>query len=204
MPQGPIATGINALNTKTAVVGPTNQGAAGDLFVGQRHGPLYEAAYAKAMMLGANPSGVTLSAALATTYVGLCLSNPAASAVNLILQRAAGVLDVAPAALTAIGLIAGYAAGGVTVHTTPLTPLNAFLNGAAPAATLDSACTLVGTPAWVDWISETPAATTVLSFSKDYQGGIIIPPGGYVAIGATIAGPASGFWGSFTWEESPV
>src|SRR3974390_2254065 len=35
----------------------------------------------------ANPSAVTSSAALATTYVGLCLSNPAGSGVNFVPKR---------------------------------------------------------------------------------------------------------------------
>ena len=82
------------------------------------------------LFMGANPSGVTTSAALATTYVGLCLSNPAGNAsggkpINLLVRRVSGVVIVAPAAVLAFNLITGYAAGGVTVHTTALTPFSA-------------------------------------------------------------------------------
>lgn len=178
------------------------QGKQREQFVGQRHMPKYELAYAQTLFRGANPSGVTLSAALATTYVGLCLSNPAASGVNLALGMVRGQLTVAPAALTWIGLILGYAAGGITAHTTPLTPVSSFAGtGPAPAAKLDSACTLVGTPAWEDWLGVTPTTTSIINFSGDYQGGLILPPGAYAAIGANIAGPASGFLASMEWEE---
>jgi hypothetical protein len=183
---------------------PVLQGVQQSLLTSQRHGPLYESAYAAAQFLGANQALDTTSAALAAAYTGLCLSNPAGSGVNLILERVAAELEVAPAAETSFGLIAGWAAGGITVHTTPLTPHSAIIGGAAASlAKLDAACTLVGTPAWVDWLGVTPGATSVGQISRDYQGGIIIPPGGYVAIGTGIAGPAAGFRGSFQWEEAP-
>jgi hypothetical protein len=125
--------------------------------------------------------------------------------VNLSILRVGGVINVAPAALTAFGLITGWAAGGITVHVTPLTLFgNAFLNGAASLAKLDAACTLVGTPVWSRWFGETPGTTSPLSFVEATNGSLLIPPGGYVAIGATIAGPTAGLLGSFQWEELPI
>ena len=152
--------------------------------------------------LGANPSGVTTSAGLATTYVGLCLSNPAASGVNLIVRRVAGQFIVAPATVTGLGLITGYSAAGVVTHTTALTPFSRIIGtGPTPKGLLDSACTIVGTPVWTAFLSETLIATDLPSFSVDLDGMLILPPGAYCAIGTTIAGPASGFVGSFSWEE---
>lgn len=155
---------------------------------------------------GANQAGDTLSAALDTTYVGICLSNPAASGKNLVLQRVAGIIDVAPAAGLALGLIGGYAAGGITVHTTPLVPRSGKLSVAgSPVAKLDSACTLVGTPAWIDWfVANAAAVGNPLNFSKEYDGQIVIPPGAYVAVGGSVAGPASGFFGSMEWSEVAI
>jgi hypothetical protein len=152
----------------------------------------------------ANQTGVTTSAALATTYVGICLSNPAGSKVNLSLLRAKAQFNVAPAALTSVGLISGWVAGGITVHTTPLTVTNPFLNSAvALSGLVDSACTLVGTPEWLDWLGEPTLATSGGGFMQDYSASpIVIPPGGYVAIGTLIAGPAAGFLGSLLWEET--
>lgn len=198
MSQSPLA--FSATNP----AGATQSGRLGyqnELSTAQRHGADYAATMAGTVMFGANQTGATLSAALATTYTGLCLSNPAGSGKNLAVLNISGALLVAPTTITTLQLIAGYAAGGVTVHTTALTPLNALLNGSAPVAKLDAAATIVGTPAFVRTLGQAPTATTAFSFSHNINGGIIIPPGGYVAIGANIAGPASGFVGSFAWEE---
>lgn len=179
-------------------------GNSGDLIVGAGVPVYYEAAYAATSGLIMSPSAVTTSAGLATTYVGLCLSNAAGSTVNLVLQRVAGSFIVATSTITMIGLITGYAAGGITVHTTALTPFNALIGtGAVPVAKADSAATLVGTPLWTMTLAQAAASSTT-AFNVDLQGGIIIPPGGYAAIGTSIAGPASGFQGSFEWLELPV
>jgi hypothetical protein len=153
--------------------------------------------------LAANPSGVTTSAGLATTYVGICLSNPAGSGVNLIVRRVAGQFIVAPSTVTGLGLITGYSAAGIVTHTTPLTPFSRIIGtGPTPKGLVDSACTIVGTPVWTAFLSETLIATDLPSFSVDLAGMLILPPGAYVAVGTTIAGPASGFQGSFSWEET--
>lgn len=203
MPQGPIATNV-ALNPDRAAA-PMQLDAQGALIQAPRHGKYFQSAISQKLFGAANPAGVTLSAALATTYVGLCLSNPAASGVNLALKRVAGILIVAPAAYTGLGLITGYAAGGVTAHTTPITTAaNQFLNGAAPLAKVDAACTIVGTPRWNRWLAVSIAATGIANFAQDLDDAIVIPPGGYCAIGGNIAGPASGFLGSIEWEELPI
>jgi hypothetical protein len=200
--QNPLAATIAVINGIQKQLLVDKQG---DLIASQLHGRKYLAAYQAELAFGANPSGVTTSAGLATTYVGLCLSNPAGSGKNLAVRRVTGQLNVAEAALTAIGLIVGFAAGGITVHTTALVPqLNPVGNAAAPAGLLDSACTLVGTPAWAAWMAETPSATGVVEFMTDLEGGLLLPPGAYCAIGTSIAGPASGFLGSMEWEEFPV
>lgn len=182
----------------------------GSLLVsGAGAGASYSAALDAEVGVAANQAGATLSAALAATYTGLCLSNPAGSGKNLSLLSASGVINVAPAALTAIGLIAGFAAGGITAHTTPITPRSSKIGTTSTlVAKVDAAATLVGAsanaPGWIDWLAETIAATGIVQFTKNYNGSILIPPGGYVAIGASIAGPAAGFLGAFTWQELAI
>jgi len=180
--------------------------AGGNLQAVQAHGGKYNASFNNRLFFAANQAGVTTSAGLATTYAGLCLSNPAGSTVNLVPRRITLDLRVAPAALTAYGLIVGFSAAGITVHTTPLTSLQAEFLGAVvtPAGLTDAACTLVGTPAWNSFFGVTPSATGVVSFNFDIDGEIVIPPGGYMAIGSTIAGPAAGLLASIAWEEIPV
>jgi len=207
LPQEPlIAATVQLPNKAVALQKGDAQGAA---VVAQRHGDQYEAAYAGSIGMAANPglSGITTSAGLATTYLGICLSNPAGSGKNLSVLRVSGQIIVAPATLTGYGLITGYAAGGITVHTTPLTVQQALIGQVAGdplVGLVDSACTLVGTPIWSDWLGVTPAATSVLSFSRAVGGAILIPPGGYMAVGSNIAGPAAGFLGSVVWEENPA
>jgi hypothetical protein len=195
------------------------------LWSSPRHGKYYASAYgtpafgttaaqAGSSFRCSNPATapVQLSAGLATTYVGLCLSNPATSTVNLVVRRVAGVLITAPATFIALGLIDGWAAGGITAHTTPLnTVISPDYIGAAPsggsivqpasAANVDSACTLVGTPNWDRWLIGNITSGSPISFNFDLDDDEIIPPGGYLAIGANIAGPGAGFLGTFGWEE---
>lgn len=206
MPQGPlpinIATGPAAGKPRV----PISADAGGNMQIVQAHGTRYNASFNKRLFFAANQAGVTTTAGLATTYTGLCLSNPAASLVNLSPRRISGVFVVAPAALTALGLIVGWAAGGITAHTTPLTSLQStFLgSGVVPSALVDAACTLVGTPTYEDFMAITPSATGVVGFSMDLDGEVTIPPGGYLAIGTSIAGPASGLLAKIAWEEIPV
>ena len=68
---------------------------------------------------------------------------------------------------------------------------------------INAACTLVGTPLFSRPLAETPAATGVVAFDVEPNGSILIPPGGYAAIGASIAGPTAGLLAGFVWEEIP-
>jgi hypothetical protein len=207
MPQNPNLTLIGTNPSGSYV--PASYGVQGDLQMSQLHGSKYNRAVSGNLFFGANPSGVTTSVALATTYVGLCLSNPAGNTKNLVLRRVSAIFSVVQAAKTAVGLITGYAAGGITVHTTPLTPKCAnLLNAVAATGKLDSACTLVGAsanaPLWGRWLSSGATATSDPSVDVDVEGGLVIVPGAYVAIGTLIAGPTSGFLGSMEWEEVDV
>jgi hypothetical protein len=65
----------------------------------------YETTYRRQMYTIANQTGVTTSAALTTTYVGLCLANPTSSTVNAVITKAAYAFTIAPAAAVAVGLM---------------------------------------------------------------------------------------------------
>ena len=207
MPQNPI--NLNASVQGGTALAKYLLGKQSDLTVGQLHGSKYRAAYGGSgtnLFYSANQTAVTTSAGLATTYVGLCLSNPAGSGVNLEVRRVRGLFVVAPAAVTAFSLIVGFAVGGVTVHTTPIAPAQTLIGSTAVAALgkTDSACTLVGTPVYHAQLAVTPSPTSQLSFSEDMEGALTLIPGAYVAIGTTIAGPAAGFLGSIEWAEAVI
>lgn len=222
MPQGPLAATIARSFQKA--LGFVQLDPQGALWETNRHGKYYASVYgtpaivspataakAGATFRGANQTSATLSVALATTYTGLCLSNPAGSTVNLSVKKVGGVVTSAPGTFVGLGLIAGWAASGITGHTTPINTaiLNSYLGAAAsgtpsiagPAsqANLDAACTLVGTPAWIDWIAANGATGSCVSFYAELDESILIPPGGYLAIGSTAS--QGGFFGSFFWEE---
>lgn len=201
MPQGPIASSV-AKSPANALV-PMLTDSQGALISSARHGKYFEGAAGALSGWAANQAGLTTSAGLAPTYLGICLSNPAGSGKKLVVQRMSGQFIVAPSTVTGLGMIVGYAAGGITAHTTALTPGNNLIGNSAAALVglVDSACTLVGTPAWRKWFAETLVATDLPAFDADIDGEVVLPPGAYCAIGTTIAGPASGFQGAISWEE---
>lgn len=180
-------------------------GQLGDLIVTELHARYYEQAYRQNLFFAANQAATTWSAALATTYTGLCLSNPAGNQKNLVLTKVSFALSAAPAAIAPLGLITGYASTGVTAHTTPLTPASNLIGtGPTSTAKADAACTLVGTPVWTMPLMGGFTAATLPAVTQsvlDLEGAIVIPPGGYAAIGALTA--VTGFGGLF-WEEVPL
>jgi hypothetical protein len=179
---------------------PTGVGAQKDLFQSAVHGTKYNQAFSSALFNGANPSAVTLSAGLATTYVGLCLSNPAGSGFDLALRKVAGAIIIAPATFLALGLMVGT---GAVTHTTPLLSRGGRIGFPAGVGLLDSAAT-IPTPALRQIMAGNLATGGNVTFAQDVEGGIIVPPGTFVAIWSNVLGPTSGFQGSMEWEEIPV
>src|SRR5437868_6824766 len=100
----------------------------GDLIVSELHGRSYEAAYRKAMFNVANQAVTVTTAGLATTYTGLCVSNPINSTVNLALGKVGWSLLVVQAAVASISLACGFNSGTNVTHTTPVTPRSSFFN----------------------------------------------------------------------------
>lgn len=181
----------------------------GDLLVSELHGQYYETNYRRNLFYAAITGQVT-TVGLATTYTGLCLSNPIVSPVNLVLCKVGFAFIVAFAAGSAVGLMTGYNSGTNVTHTTPVTPRSKFVGlGSAGIGLTDSAATLPTAPfvTTIFGAGLTGAITTTpfgLAGLVDLQGAIILPPGAYVAIyTSTASGAAAGAF-SFAWEEVPV
>ncbi len=184
-------------------------GKTAEQIIQQLHGRYYEAVYRRTMFNGAITGQVT-TVGLATTYTGLCLSNPVGSPVNLVLDKVGFAFIVAFAAGSAVGLMTGYSAGTNVTHTTPVTPRSQFYTGGGGGyGLLDSAATLPVAPTVNTILASglTGAITTtpfVPNGLVDLEGSIILPPGAYCAIyTSTASGAAAGAF-SFTWEEVPV
>lgn len=204
MPQGPIAVAMTANDGGVATPATIND--EGALVVGS--GGVAQALALSTFMgtsLDGTAAGVVTTVGLATTYTGLCLSNPAGSGKDVVVKKITAGLNVVTAAPTVIGLIQGYSAAGVVTHTTPATVFNGLPGGsvAAAVAKLDKACTLVGTPAWREFLFGTAIAAGAGQASRQFDN-LVIPPGGYIALGTNIASPAAGLVASFEWTEQDI
>jgi hypothetical protein len=119
----------------------------GDGIVSELHGRYYEQAYRRNLFNAANQAATTTTAALATTYTGLCLSNPIGSGINIVLTKVGYAFTVAFPAAASIGLMCGYNSSTNVTHTTPGTPrANFFGVGSAGLGLVDTACTMPTAP----------------------------------------------------------
>jgi len=167
------------------------------------HGDLWEVASRGQLFHACSQAATTTTIALATTYTGLCLSNPAASGVTLEI-RAVGIgLSVAPAGIATCTLGGGYTAAGVVTHTTPLVTYNCLLgNAAAALAKADGACTLPAGPRDIMPLIGGFTAGALYAHGGIHfiQGALAVPPGGYVFIETLTV--VIGFFGIW-WSEWP-
>lgn len=152
---------------------------------------------------------VTTSAALATTYTGLLLTNPVGSTVSLILESASFVPLVAQTAALSIGLLGGSSATAVT-QTTAVAPTNNYLGGPGGYGLLAKAATLPVAPTLLFLLgSLMTGAITVQDQAGAYidlNGGqpmVVVPPGAYVGFYTSAASVASSLNLSFQWAEVP-
>ena len=151
--------------------------------------------------------GQTTTVGTATTYTGLCLTNPVGSGVNLVLTNVGAAFSVAFSAAAAVGLMQGLSTTAVT-HTTPVTPTNQ-INAGTGKALVDSAATLPATPvvARILDVGLTGAITTTPGAGGNFaiqEGEIVVPPGGFLAVYTSTASGTNGGNFSFTWEEQPL
>jgi len=188
--------------------GSTGEARAGqysEAIVGQAHGKYYEAASRHRLFWAANQAAKAISAALTTTYTGLCVSNPRMSSVNLAIVRVGWAESVASAGLASIGLIGGYDADAEMAHTNALGVYNTFVLGPHGQANADDICTTMpSAPVWIEHYMSAFTTNALHGTSPvivDVDGAIVVPPGAWVAIGALVA--CTGF-GSMMWEEIPI
>lgn len=170
------------------------------------HGKYYEAVKAGRVFTAANQAAVAVTAALATTYTGLVVENPATSGKDLVmLEFGWGLSVVLPTALTIFGLMVGLDAGDAAAA---IIPKNMYLGGAASVATVDNGCTLTGTPVLARVFGNAAKGAdtvTVLDGVScvDLNGSLIVPPGYYVAVYSFAANTAAAIF-HLMWEEVDV
>jgi len=172
------------------------------VLTGALHGDMYEQAYMGNLFSVTNQAAVSTTAALATTFTGLAIANPAASKVNLVL-RTFSCAQFAVGAAGAVGVMvgAGAAAGALTVR-------NALTGGAASALTTASAGATIATPVLERVVGSLGSLATtgyglLPAIVHDFQGSLIIAPGYYVASYTSAATTTALIFG-FVWEEVPI
>lgn len=173
----------------------------GELIVGNLHGQYYEQVLRGNVFMASNQAAQAVSVALATTYTGLCLSNPLNSGKNLVLLHVGFALSVAPAAIASLHLLRGSSPSTDVTHTAAITPRNALVgNTNSAAAKVDSQATIPTPEYGLSLMGGFTAGALPSSpvVACDLGGLVVIAPGGFVAIGALTA--VTGF-GSFVWEE---
>jgi hypothetical protein len=152
---------------------------------------------------------VTTTAALATTYTGLVLSNPVASTVQLVIQSVSYAPVVAQTSDLTLGLMFGYNSTTNVTQTSPITVVSGVVGGAIGRGLLANAATLPTAPvlALVLGSLATGAISTVPNDGGFYNLNdgtplIVIPPGGYVAWYTSAASVASSLNLCIQWTEA--
>jgi hypothetical protein len=198
---GPVAT---TQSISAGLQAPARAGQLGDMIVSELHGRYYETNYRRNKFYGSNgavPSITTV--ALATTYTGLVLYNPAGSTVNCSIDKVGISFLVAFATAATVGLMVGYSSAGIVTASPAAFPgASSFVGiGAAPQGKVALSATLVGTPALHTVFGEglTGAITTVPQIYSmyDLEGSVVLPPGAYAASSTSTASRAASLAASF-------
>lgn len=208
--QGQVGPNTTTASLSSGTQPPMRLGNMGELITSPLHAHHYEATYRRTMFSAANQSATTTTVGLATTYTGICISNPVGSGYNVVLNTVGMAFLVQFPAAAAIGIMVGYNSSTNVTHTTPITPRSQFFGiGSAGVALVDAAATLPTAPILNTVLGAgltgaiTTSVTTGLTI-YEIDGGIILPPGGYAAVYTSTVSGTSGFFGSFSWEEVPA
>jgi hypothetical protein len=170
------------------------------------------AALRKQTYFASTQAVATLTVGLATTYTGLCLSNPQGSNVDLHMTNVSIMQSVIQATqIEAYAIAVGMHASSNVAHTTPALVYQGYFGAAAGAmgtnnsvAKVDTAATLPTAPVYARFLTNTPSATTNAPGGVfDLDGELIIGPGGYAVITAPAQASVAGVWFSFSWVEVP-
>lgn len=178
-------------------------GRQGELLASELHGRYYEQTYRGNMFsISTQGTNVTTTAALATTFTGLAISNPASTGVNLVLNKFTATQFAVGVAAT-VGIM-----GGAGVLTASLTPQSRVIGGGQVSKAIASASATISTPVLIVAVGSVGSlATTGYGATNgivfDAEGSIIVPPGSFIA-SYTSTAQTSAWQFSFAWEEVPV
>ena len=104
---GPVASTISL---SPGTQNPLRLGNMGEQIASHLHGRAYEQTYRERRFGACNQAAVAMTAAMATTYTGLAIANPAGSGFNLSMERFSYANTVAVPTATVLGLMTGSGA----------------------------------------------------------------------------------------------
>lgn len=202
MPISQLQVGIQNASDGAAAINARG-GKQGETIVSELHGRYYEQTYrGNVFGLCTQGTGITTTAALATTWTGLGVANPVGSGVNLVLLKFSCAQFAVGAAAT-IGIM-----GGVGTFASTLTPQSRIIGGGFASKAYGSAGATISTPTLIKSFGQVGSlATTGYGLTPglvvDLEGNVIIPPGSFVATYTSIV-TTSALQFSYAWEEVPV
>lgn len=172
----------------------------GRLLVASGGGAMAEAAKAGRLFSVANQAAVATTAALATTWTGLGISNPSGSGKNAILHEFGAALAVIGSDEGVYGLMTSDTTG----FADSLTAKNALPGGASSVLYADAGAT-IATPILERIVATygTGAITTSMLYGPGVyrmDGSYVLPPGRSIMTYTTTATTAA-FVFHFVWEE---
>ena len=194
------STEIRALSRKTGAPVNAELDQYKHLFVSNQGGKYKEAALAGRLFSVANQAAVAVTAAMATTWTGLGIANPAGSGKNLVIHEFGWTSDVVNPAEGAVGLMTSTDSGFAAA----LAARSAFYGTGSSVAYCDDGAT-IATPV----LERVYGSTMEGAISTQVQAGpavvqidgsIILAPGRSVMTYHSIGGTASLIF-HFMWEE---
>jgi hypothetical protein len=220
---GPIAT---TASIAPGTVAAMRSGNLGDVIMSELHGRFYEQAYRGNVFTGGINAVTALSAntigltATATPILGLW--NNLSNTVNLVLLQASLQMmyntATTPAPPGALVWAASTSNGGISTGTTP-TNVKTLTGSGSQAKYFTPATALTGltnnlvifaasdipTPGSLAYgtIANTSIAP-LIGGVQNFDGGLIVPPGGVLALLNTVSTTTFSVYGRITWEEVPI
>lgn len=181
-------------------------GKQGELMVSELQPRYYEQNYrGNVFSVHTQGTGVTTSAALATTFTGLAIGNAIGSGVNLVLISFT-CSQFAVGAAASIGILG--AASGANAIAASLVPQSRIIGGGAASKATATASATISTPLLIDTYGSVGSLATTTyglepSISPDIAGAIIVPPGSFIGTYTSIATTSALSFG-FVWAEVPI
>lgn len=198
-----IQRGIAAVNQ--GAISRQRGGAGADGIVSELHGRYYQTTKDGAMFSASIQAVATTTVGLATTYTGLCVSNPITSTIDMVLNKVSVMQSVLQATqVEAYAIACGFNVATNVTHTTPLTVRSKLIgSGIVGQGLADISATLPTAPFYDTFITNTGTATadSTGALVVDLEGSIILPPGGYALWVTPAQASVAGLWFSFSWEE---